>query len=210
MTQFNFDDNFYSILFDADILETGEDEINIQPLSNHKEKVPIVNLMQTQNKQTDFYSPFAIKSEPKLKLSTVQPSELLINAHSNTEQKSTSDEKVVFSVVSNLSPSALIIDRSHCVNTKQKFIHKHIVNLNKVQSTNRQKGTKPKKVLKQAKPVPCPKCIRFFPTNCHLRRHDESVHLQIRDHVCLRCKRAFKRKDQLKAHENKKKTCGLV
>lgn len=156
--------------------------------------------------QNDITGPFVSETTSKdtnlpLSAKLVNPSELSFSSEDTTSCSSKND-----SISSQLCPTPPIN-----IDLNDEFLViflKEYNNTNeKVQSYKMAKDTKPAKICKQAKPIPCPLCPRYLPTNCHLNRHVNSVHLQIRNHVCVRCKKAFKRKDQLKAHENKKKAC---
>jgi hypothetical protein len=54
----------------------------------------------------------------------------------------------------------------------------------------------------RARPYKCtePDCKKAFVRNTDLVRHTKSIHLNIRDHVCDMCHRAFPRKDTLRRY----------
>lgn len=82
--------------------------------------------------------------------------------------------------------------------------------INKAFSRNKiDKNVKKKKQLKQDKPVQCTHCNKHFQSICHWKRHNESVHLNVRNFECVRCGMFFKRKDQLVQHKNRKNRCEI-
>jgi hypothetical protein len=57
---------------------------------------------------------------------------------------------------------------------------------------------------KTSKDFECPKCHKKFTTKSDLNRHDKSVHLKLREHVCEVCGRAFGRSGNLQSHIRKR------
>ncbi|SMN21465.1 hypothetical protein, no similarity [Maudiozyma saulgeensis] len=55
-------------------------------------------------------------------------------------------------------------------------------------------------VFKQAKPVKCGKCTKWFQSKHHRDRHNTSVHLNERNFSCTVCEKKFKRFEHLQVH----------
>ena len=53
---------------------------------------------------------------------------------------------------------------------------------------------------KTSKDFECHKCYKKFTKKASLNRHDNNVHLQLRDHVCEVCGRAFGQNGNLQSH----------
>jgi hypothetical protein len=56
---------------------------------------------------------------------------------------------------------------------------------------------------KTSKDFECPKCHKTFSFKHNLTRHDKLVHLELREHVCEVCSRAFGENRNLQAHIRK-------
>lgn len=55
-------------------------------------------------------------------------------------------------------------------------------------------------IFKQAKPVKCGKCSKWFQSKHHTDRHNISVHLNERNYACTLCEKRFKRFEHLQVH----------
>jgi hypothetical protein len=53
---------------------------------------------------------------------------------------------------------------------------------------------------KTSKDFECPKCHKWFSQKSNLTKHDKTVHLKLRDHVCEVCGRAFGENCKLQLH----------
>jgi uncharacterized Zn-finger protein len=77
----------------------------------------------------------------------------------------------------------------------------HVCNRQFQRSYNR-KAHMATHIKDRARPYKCPEpdCKKAFVRNTDLVRHTKSIHLNIRDHVCDMCHRAFPRKDTLRRY----------